>query len=33
MANLFGGLLSRVLRVRIEGNINQKLYTFFMMTI
>jgi len=25
MANIFGGLLSRVLRVRIEGNINQKL--------
>jgi ClpP class serine protease len=28
MANIFGGLLSRVLRVRIEGNINQKLYLF-----
>jgi membrane-bound ClpP family serine protease len=25
MANIFGGLFSRVLRVRIEGNINQKL--------
>jgi hypothetical protein len=25
MANIFGGLFSRVLRVRIDGNINQKL--------
>ncbi len=33
MANIFGGLLSRVLRVRIEGNINQKLYLFLWLYI
>ena len=26
MASIFGGLLKRVVRVRIEGNINQAMY-------
>jgi ClpP class serine protease len=29
MANIFGGLFSRVLRIRIDGSINQKMYKLF----